>query len=116
MVAVDTSAPTVLSFDGPYRSTIRVTSMAGGDPNATNWCDTPGQSVVTVTDGQLSYPLPHPNVPGNPTPVYLAMMAPDGSFSGQLNEGSMTGQITDGHMQGRIDGSGCVYAFTGDRI
>jgi hypothetical protein len=45
--------------------------------------------------------------------VFLAIVAADGSFYGQLTLGSIYGQIRDGHIQGPIDGSACVYDFAG---
>jgi hypothetical protein len=71
--------PVVTAFDGTYRSTIRVTKGVG----QTSWCDTPGQPVITVANGQFNYTMSHPNVPGNPTPSYPATFAPDGTFFGQ---------------------------------
>jgi hypothetical protein len=43
-------------------------------------------------------------------------MARDGSFSGQGNEGTISGNVHGTHMEGSIDGAGCIYAFTADRI
>ena len=104
--------PAVTAFDGTYRSTIRVTKGFG----QTSWCDSPGQPVITVANGQFSYAVPHPNVPGNPTPSYLATIAQDGTFYGQVVRGTISGQVRGTHMEGSIDGQGCVFAFTGDRI
>ena len=104
--------PAVTAFDGTYRSTIRVTKGFG----QTSWCDSPGQPVITVANGQFSYAVPHPNVPGNPTPSYLASFAQDGTFYGQVVSGTISGQVRDTHMEGSIDGSACVYAFTGERM
>jgi hypothetical protein len=104
--------PAVTAFDGTYRSTIRVTKGFG----QTSWCDSPGQPVITVANGQFSYAVPHPNVPGNPTPSYLASFAQDGTFYGQVVSGTISGQVRGTHMEGSIDGQGCVFAFTGDRI
>ncbi len=111
----DTTAAPVTTFDGSYRTTIRVTSAATA-AKGTDWCMTPGQPVITVTNGQFSYAVPHPNVPGNLTPVYQATMAQDGRFSGQGNGGTISGQVTGTHMEGSIDGMGCVYGFAGDRM
>lgn len=110
----DTTAPAVTSFDGAYQSTIRITDTAG-EVKGNNWCDTPGQPVITVSNGQFSYAVPHPNAPGNPTPTFQATLAQDGSFSGQVVSGTMSGRVSGTHMAGSIDGQGCVYAFTGDR-
>ena len=104
--------PAVTAFDGTYRSTIRVTKGFG----QTSWCDSPGQPVITVANGQFSYAVPHPNVPGNPTPSYLASFAQDGTFYGQVVSGTISGQVRGTRMEGSIDGQGCVFAFTGDRI
>jgi hypothetical protein len=107
--------PPVTSLDGSYRSTIRVTGMSG-QAKGTNWCDTPGQPVITVSNGQFNYAVPHPNVPGNPTPVFAATIAPDGSFSGTANNGTISGKASGTHIDGSIDGEGCAYAITGDRM
>jgi hypothetical protein len=103
--------PVVTSFDGTYRSTIRVTKGFG----QTSWYDTPGQPVITVANGEFSYATPHPNVPGNPTPSFPATFAPDGTFYGEIISGTISGQVRDTHMEGSIDGRACLYAFTGER-
>jgi hypothetical protein len=109
------AAAVVTTFDGSYRSTIRVTSTAGR-AEGTGLCDSPGQPVVTVANGQFSYPVPHPNVPGATTPIFTATMAQDGTFYGQVMSGTMSGSVNGGHIEGKIDGQGCVYAFSGERI
>jgi hypothetical protein len=81
-----------------------------------SWCETPGQPTVTVANGQFTYAVPHPNVPGNPTPTYPATMAQNGSFAGQITGGTISGRIDGTHIEGSIDGTGCLYAFAGDRI
>jgi hypothetical protein len=108
-------APTVTAFDGSYRSTIRITSTAGA-AEGTNWCDTPGQPVVNVANGQFSYAVPHPNAPFAMSGNFAATVAKDGSFSGQAVSGTISGQVSGTHMEGNIDGQGCIYAFTGDRV
>ena len=108
-----TKAP-VTAFDGLYQSTIRVTGVAP-EAKGTNVCDTPGQPIITVANGQFSYAVPHPNVPGNMTPTLLATMAQDGSFSGQDVDGTISGTIQGIHLAGSINGQGCIYAFSGDR-
>ena len=106
--------PPITSFDGSYRTTIRVTGMSG-EAQGTNWCETPGQPVITVSNGQFSYAIPHPNVPGNPTPTFQASMAQDGSFAGEANNGTMAGQVHGPSIEGTVNGEGCVYAFSGSR-
>jgi hypothetical protein len=108
--------PPVTAFDGSYRSTIRVAAAFGQVAQTTTWCDTPGQSTVTVANGELRYSVPHPNIPGNATPTFPATMAQDGSFSGEVVLGTISGQISGTHMQGQIDGSACLYTFAGERI
>ena len=105
----------VTSFDGSYRSTIRVTGSLGSGRDTSGWCQSPGQPIVTVTNGQFSYAVPHPNVPGNATPVYPATMREDGSFYGEIVAGTISGSVRGTHMQGKIDGSACIYDFSGDR-
>jgi hypothetical protein len=107
-------APVVTAFDGSYQTTIRSLRSFGADQE-TAWCDTPGQPVVTVRNGKFDYAVPHPNVPGNATPKYSATIAPDGTFFGQIIEGTLNGQVQGNHIEGRIDGSACIYAFSGIR-
>ena len=104
----------VTSFDGSYRTIIRSTGSAAV-AEAADWCQTPSQSIVTVANGQLNVPVPHPNLPGNPSPNYQATMAQDGSFSGQSASGSLSGRVSETHIDGRIDGAGCLYTFSGHR-
>jgi hypothetical protein len=106
--------PPVTSFDGSYRSTIKTTHPFVGQVNT--WCDTPGQPIITVRDGQFAYTLPHPNVSVNLDLTFAATIAQDGSFYGENVTGSISGRVDGTHMEGKIDGSGCVYAFTGNRI
>jgi hypothetical protein len=101
----------VTSFDGSYRDTIHITSTIM-DPS---WCQTPGQPVITVANGQFSYAAPQSNVANSPTPVFQAVMAQDGSFQGQTNSGIATGLVSGTHMEGRLDGAVCIYAFSADR-
>ena len=72
--------------------------------------------MITVANGQFTYAVPHPNVPGNATPVFPATLAADGSFYGEIVAGSMSGSVSGAHIQGKIDGSACLYEFSGDRV
>lgn len=104
----------VTAFDGTYRGKINLSRTANGT-EVTSWCQSPGQPAITVADGQFTYAVPHPNVPGNPKPTFLATMKDDGSFFGQANNGTISGQVSGSHMQGQIDGEGCVYTFAADK-
>jgi len=108
-----TNAP-VTAFDGSYQSTIRVTGVAP-EAKGSNWCDTPGQPIITVANGQFSYAVPHPNAPSNMTSNFSASMAQEGSFSGQGVGGTISGTVHGIHIEGSINGQGCIYAFSGDR-
>ena len=108
-----TVAP-VTSFDGSYRNTLRMAGSFGSSQVAA-WCQSPGQPVITIEAGSFTYAVPHPNVPGNATPVFRATMAEDGTFSGQIVAGVMTGRIDGTRIIGQIDGSACVYDFAGAR-
>jgi hypothetical protein len=109
------AAPAGTTFDGSYRVTLR-TANSAADANLASWCASPGQPVVTVTNGRFTFAVPHPNIPGNATPVFPATIAADGSFSGQITAGNISGLVTGTHMQGRIEGTGCLYEFSGDRV
>jgi hypothetical protein len=50
------------------------------------------------------------------TPSFPAMVAQDGSFSGQVVEGTISGHVHGAHIEGNINGQGCIYAFSGERI
>jgi len=113
-IHADTATPAVTSFDGTYRSTIRIT-FASDEVKGTAWCVTPGQPVITIANGQFSYTVSHPNAPGNPAPTFQATVAQDGSFLGQANDGTIAGRVSGTHMEGSIDGAACIYAFIGDR-
>ena len=99
--------PPITSFDGSYRTTIRITNTRATE--RTIWCNTSGQSVVTVANGQFRYAVPHPDIPGNPTPAFPATFAADGTFSGQVTGGMIYGRVQGRYMEGRIDGSACLY-------
>lgn len=109
-----TTAP-VTAFDGSYQTTLRSTESFGSTM-VSAWCESPGQSVVTISGGTFTYAVPHPNVPGNATPVYTATLADDGSFSGQIVAGTLTGRINGTQITGEIDGSACIYQLSGQRI
>jgi len=113
--AAPPTTTTVTAFDGSYLTTIRSTGSTTA-AQGTSWCVSPGQPTITVTNGQFSYAVPHPNVPGDATPVYQAVFAEDGTFVGQLTAGRISGLVKDNHIEGRIDGSACLYAFSGDRV
>jgi hypothetical protein len=108
-------APPSTAFDGSYQTTIHSVDSFGS-AQTTSWCQSPGQPVITVAHGQFNYAVPHPNVSGDPTPVFPASMAPDGSFSGQITMGSITGRVNGTRIEGRIDGSACIYTFSGSRV
>ncbi len=113
---IEVVMPPVTAFDGTYRSRgLRVTGSFGSGRDTSSWCDSPGQPIITVSGGQFTYTVPHPNIPTTTQPTYLATMAGDGSFSGQIVSGSISGQVTGTHMEGKIDGSACLYAFSADR-
>ena len=42
-----------------------------------------------MANGRFSFAVPHPDVPGNPTPALQATFAADGSFSGQVIVGTI---------------------------
>ena len=106
--------PPVTTFDGSYRSTIHAIRPFAGQMNT--WCDSPGQPIITVENGQFTYAVPHPNLPSGLARAYSATFAQDGSFNGDAVIGSFSGRVDGTHIEGKIDGSACAYAFTGDRI
>jgi hypothetical protein len=103
------------AFDGSYQSTIRITHEAA-TVEGYSWCQTPGQPIITVTNGQFIYVMPHPDLPGNhPPTAFPATFRPDGSSVGQSVQGTISGQVRGIHIEGSIDGVGCFYAFAGDK-
>jgi hypothetical protein len=115
VIRPETATVPVMAFDGSYRNTVSVTGSAAV-AEGTSWCKTPGQPVITVANGQFSYAVPHPNMPGNPTPIFQAALAQDGSFIGKSNSGTISGRVRGSYIEGSIDGAGCRYAFAGDRM
>jgi hypothetical protein len=111
----DTSSAPSTAFDGSYQIAITLTS-AGEETTGTTWCNTPGQATALVKDGVFTYAVPHPSVPGNPTPTFTATFTADGAFIGQGEEGTILGHVTGTKMEGNIDGAACGYAFTGNRM
>jgi hypothetical protein len=101
------------SWDGTYRGAVQIIGLGSGVQQ--QWCETDPQIVFQVTNSAFSYAMPHPNAPNNPTPVYSATIAPDGSFRSSLPTGTMTGRVNGTHISGKIDGSVCVYSFALDR-
>ena len=103
------------AFDGSYTSAIRITSE-GAMVVGYSWCNTPGQPIITVANGQFIYSVPHPDLPGDhQTSNFPATIRSDGSFIGRSVQGTISGQVRGTHIEGSIDGVGCLYAFAGDR-
>jgi hypothetical protein len=70
-IAVPYSEPATVpatAFDGSYRAGILPTYASEDSPYS--WCDTPGQLVIKVANGQFSYAVPHPYFPADVTPVF----------------------------------------------
>jgi hypothetical protein len=110
-----TEMPPTTAFDGSYQSAIRVTHEAAMVAGY-SWCQTPGQPIITVTNGQFIYVMPHPDLPGDhPPTAFPATFRPDGSFIGQSVQGTISGRVRGTHIEGSIDGVGCLYAFAGNR-
>jgi hypothetical protein len=108
-------AAAITTYDGTYRTALRSTNSTRAALGS-SWCDAPSEDVATVAGGDLTYSVPHPNVPGNPTPSFEATFTADGSFAGQVNGGTISGRVTGGQIEGRIDGAACSYAFSGQRM
>ena len=70
-----------------------------------------------MVNGQFGLAVPHPDVPGNPTPTLPATFAADGTFSGQVIVGTMSGPGSGQPYGGaNKDGKRPLYTFTGERI
>ncbi len=108
-----TPAASSVSWDGTYHGTVQITGLGSGMQQ--RWCETEPNMVIHVTRNAFQYAMPHPNAPDNPTPVYSATIAPDGTFNSQLDSGLMMGRVTGSHIAGTIKGSLCDYAFSMDR-
>ena len=61
-----TETPPTTAFDGSYQSAIRVIHEAEM-VEGYSWCQTPGQPIITVTNGQFIYVMPHADLPGKAT-------------------------------------------------
>jgi hypothetical protein len=103
-------------FDGTYRVAVSVAKVSqGGDAT---WCQTQPPASLNITGDQFRLALPHPNVPGNPTPTFVVAIAPDGSFQTQSVDGtaSFAGQVSGTHLKGAVNMTGCEYAVSADRV
>jgi hypothetical protein len=107
------AATPAVSWDGTYRGVVQITAVGSGIQR--QWCETDPAMVVQVTGNALTYRMPHPNAPDNPTPVYSGSITRDGAFNIQLISGVMSGRIVGNHMSGAISGSVCTYSFSTDR-
>ena len=112
-VAKAAPTPAAVSWDGTYRGAVQITGLGSGTDR--RWCETDPEIVIEVKQNRFSYAMPHPNVPGDFTPVYAATIASDGTFISQIGTGSIHGQVNGSHMSGTIDGSACVYSFSLNR-
>lgn len=103
-------------FDGTYRVAVSVAKVGAG-VDAT-WCQTQAPTSLKITGDQFRLALPHPNVPGNPTPTFAVAIAPDGSFQAPSIDGtaSFAGKVSGGHLQGVANMTGCEYAVSADRF
>jgi len=103
------------SFDGLYSGSIRIRNVSSSSPS--DWCKTTPAVNIKVRNNGFDYAMPHPNVMGNPTPVYPAYIYPDGSIRSVPGSvaGVVTGQVTGNRMEGVISGLGCEYDFTAFR-
>lgn len=102
-------------YDGMYRPTVSVTKSGSGVDRT--WCQTTPPEALRVSGDRFNLAIPHPNVPGNPTPTFAVAIAPDGSFQTQSLDGtaSFAGHISGGHLQGVVNMTGCEYAVSADR-
>jgi hypothetical protein len=94
-----------MSWDSEYHGSVRITGLGSGLQR--RWCETDPQMFVQVTDNAFQYATSHPNAPDNPTPVYSATMAKNGTFNSQIVSGTMTARATGTSMSGTIEGSVC---------
>jgi hypothetical protein len=108
-----TAPPALVSWDGAYQGAVQITGLGSGIQR--EWCETDPQMRVQVAGNKFTYTMPHPNTPGEPTMVYSASIAPDGSFRSDIGTGVMIGRVTGSRITGLIDGSACVYSFSMDR-
>jgi len=102
-------------YDGTYRPTVSVTKVGTGADRT--WCQTQPPQALRVSGDRFNFAVPHPNVPGNPTPTFEVAIAPDGSFQTQSVDGtaSFSGHISGGHLQAIVNMTGCEYAVSADR-
>ena len=109
------TARPIPSFDGLYSGSIRIRNGSSSPPS--DWCATTPTVRIEVRNNGFDYAMPHPNLIGNPTPVYSAYIYPDGSIRSipGIVAGIVMGQVTGNRMEGVISGLGCEYAFTAYR-
>src|SRR5438270_127543 len=90
----------ISAFDGLYRGEVQVTGVAAAADRS--WCETQTVMELPVTSNQFTLSVPHPNVPGSPTVVFAASIAPDGSFRTMSESGGamLMGRVSGAHLQG----------------
>ncbi len=102
-------------YDGNYRGIVALTYVAPGAERG--WCETQPQVTFTIAEGVLSYAQPHPGYPGAPVVTYNATVTADSQFSGLSDRnGIITGSVADTHVTAQLDGLGCGYSLSGDKI
>jgi hypothetical protein len=115
--------PPVVSFDGRYEATMRVTGASGATP--ISQCATSSRSSIDVRNGQFSLAVPHPGVAtatpslaSRTTPIYNATIRQDGGITGTSNDTNTTmeGRVSGNRMSGQIYGLLCYYEFSADRV
>jgi hypothetical protein len=119
-IHVENQSVPVASSDGRYQGSVQVTGVdSGGD---ISWCETDRKLSWQVTNHMFTYVQPHPNAPhpasvDTRTTAYSGAISSDGSIRGTSNySGAIEGRLTGSHMTGSINGAGCQYSFSADRI
>ncbi len=102
------SPPRVSSVNGTYNGLMQMTS---GSPLG---CGTSDIFTVVVQNSGFQFVLNQPQVPWQPQRVFVATIAPDGSFNAGTDVAYIRGTTSQGHMQGEIVGDACQFQFEAD--
>ena len=102
------SPPRIAGVNGTYNGLMQLMS---GSPVS---CGTTDIFTVLVQNNGFRFVLNQPQVPWQPQRVFVATIAPDGSFSAAADVAYIRGTASQGHMQGQIVGDACQFQFEAD--
>ena len=81
------------------------------------WCDTAREVSADIRGGSMTFSQQFPNVTGAPVVTYIAKVLSNATLSGSAERGgTITGKIDGRRLTADIEGLGCSFTLTADRI